>query len=167
MLTCSNQSEIIWHSGGTGGFRSYLGFNPKTERGIVILSNSTEDWPDELGMVLLDPDYKLPYIDKTLANNADYLNKFARSYEATLSKDLPTQDLQITVYGKLLASKLSGGECGMLYSESYGVFGVKGFPDGKVHFSFDEEGNVSKVQALLTNGTILWEAVPRSGNNNI
>ncbi len=166
MVTHSNDSEIIWHNGGTGGFRNYLGFNPKTQRGVVILSNSTEDWPDEFGMILLDPDYKRPIVDRTLANNPDYLNKFVGSYEATLPGDLPKQKLQISVFGKLLASYLSGGECGMLYPETYGVFGVKGFPDGKVYFSFDEEGNVSKIQALLSDGTILWEAVPEIEEEN-
>jgi hypothetical protein len=57
---------------------------------------------------------------------------------------------------------LSGGEVGMLYPESYGVFGVKGFPDGKVYFSFDEQKNVSKVEARLSStGMVLWEAIPR------
>ena len=162
MLSSSNDAELIWHNGGTGGFRSYLGFNPKTQKGVVILSNSTEDWPDELGLLLLDPDYKRPLVDKALANDSDYLNKFAGSYEATLPGDLPKQELQLAVFGKLLGSMLSGGEVGMLYPESYGVFGVKGFPDGKVYFSFDEQKNVSKVEARLSStGMVLWEAIPR------
>lgn len=54
MLSNSNASEIIWHNGGTGGFRSYLGFSPKMQRGVVILSNSTENWPDQFGLLMLD-----------------------------------------------------------------------------------------------------------------
>lgn len=49
ILSKSNDAKLIWHNGGTGGFRSYLGFNPKNQRGVVILLNSAEDWPDELG----------------------------------------------------------------------------------------------------------------------
>ena len=162
MLSTSNQAELVWHNGGTGGFRSYIGFNPKLQKGVVILSNSTEDWPDEFGLLVLDPDYKRPTVDKSLANNPEYLNLFAGSYTATLPGGLPDQELTITVFGKLLTSMLSGGEVGMLYPESRGVFGVKGFPDGKVYFSFDEQENISKVQArLLSNGLVLWEAVPR------
>lgn len=161
MLSNSNNAEMIWHNGGTGGFRNYLGFNPKTHRGIVILSNSTEDWPDELGLILLDPDYKRPIIDQSLANDLEYLNQFAGSYEVTLPGDVPKQELQISVFGKLLGSMLSGGEVGMLYPESYDVFGVKGFLDGKVHFRLDEQGNISKVEAsLVSSGMVLWEAVP-------
>jgi serine-type D-Ala-D-Ala carboxypeptidase/endopeptidase len=36
----TNNQEIIWHNGGTGGFRSFLGFNKDNKVGIVILSNS-------------------------------------------------------------------------------------------------------------------------------
>ena len=36
---------IVWHDGGTGGFRSYLGLCPKTGLGIVVLNNSSADLP--------------------------------------------------------------------------------------------------------------------------
>jgi CubicO group peptidase (beta-lactamase class C family) len=161
VLSKSNEAELIWHNGGTGGFRSYLGFNPETQKGVVILSNSTEgDW-DEFSLVILDPDYQRPIADKALANNPEYLNKFAGSYDIVFPEDLSNQQLQISVFGKLLASALSGGEVGMLYPESDGVFGVKGFPNGKVYFSFDNSGNISNVEAcLISNGTILWRAAP-------
>ncbi|PST83444.1 hypothetical protein C7T94_12840 [Pedobacter yulinensis] len=31
---------LVWHNGGTAGFRSFLGFNPSKATGIVVLSNS-------------------------------------------------------------------------------------------------------------------------------
>ncbi|QDU34418.1 Beta-lactamase [Poriferisphaera corsica] len=31
--------KIYWHNGGTGGYRSFIGFNPTTRKGIVLLSN--------------------------------------------------------------------------------------------------------------------------------
>ncbi|HVM50048.1 MAG TPA: serine hydrolase domain-containing protein [Candidatus Acidoferrum sp.] len=41
----SNQSHqmVIWHNGGTGGFRSYLGFTADGRVGVLVLSNSSED----------------------------------------------------------------------------------------------------------------------------
>jgi len=160
----SNETKIIMHNGGTGGFRAYLGFNPKMQKGVVILTNSTEDWPDEFGASILDPDYKKPLIDKSLAKDLEYLNKFVGSYDATVfvPQNLPDQNVQISLYGgKQLACSMSCGEVGMLYPEKFGVFGIKGFPEGKVHFTFDEQGNISKVQAFLSEGTIIWEAIPR------
>ncbi|MEO8549117.1 MAG: serine hydrolase domain-containing protein [Kofleriaceae bacterium] len=44
-----------WHNGGTGGFRSFVGFDPKTRRGIVILSSSAVSLVDHIALDL----YKL------------------------------------------------------------------------------------------------------------
>ena len=48
--------EIAWHNGGTGGFRSFLGYDPKARVGIVVLSNA--GGVDDIGFHLLNP--KLP-----------------------------------------------------------------------------------------------------------
>ncbi|MEO8842579.1 MAG: serine hydrolase domain-containing protein [Kofleriaceae bacterium] len=37
-----------WHNGGTGGFRSFVGFDPKTRRGVVILSSTAVSLVDHL-----------------------------------------------------------------------------------------------------------------------
>jgi D-alanyl-D-alanine-carboxypeptidase/D-alanyl-D-alanine-endopeptidase len=154
---------VIWHNGGTGGFRSYIGFNPQLQKGIVILTNSTEDWPDEMGNVVLNPEFQKPKVDRSLAKDPDYLNKFIGTYNVTVfgAPNLPPQTLEISLFGRQLASSMTCGEVGILYPESVGVFGIKGYPDGRVHFTFDEEGNVLKVEALLkSTGTVAWEAVP-------
>ncbi|NJM57565.1 MAG: serine hydrolase [Synechococcales cyanobacterium RU_4_20] len=52
ILNQKNQA-IICHSGGTGGFRSFIGFIKDKRRGIVVLSNSENDI-DDLGLHLLD-----------------------------------------------------------------------------------------------------------------
>ncbi len=47
--------DIIWHNGGTGGFRSFIGFRPKTHVGVVVLSNAfTITGVDDIGRDLLD-----------------------------------------------------------------------------------------------------------------
>ncbi|HEX8615185.1 MAG TPA: serine hydrolase [Telluria sp.] len=33
-------SHIVWHNGGTAGYRTYIGFDPDTQRGVVLMSNS-------------------------------------------------------------------------------------------------------------------------------
>ena len=56
----ANDGTIIWHNGGTGGYSSFLGFNSKTQKGVVILSNTSSDVPTELGFHIIDSDfYKL------------------------------------------------------------------------------------------------------------
>ena len=48
---------IIWHGGGTGGYRTLIAFDPGTRLGIVVLSNSATG-ADDIGFHLLDA--KLP-----------------------------------------------------------------------------------------------------------
>lgn len=52
-LSESSNLPVIWHSGGTGGFRSFIGFNKDAQIGVVILSNSANS-VDEMGFELLD-----------------------------------------------------------------------------------------------------------------
>ena len=48
--------QIAVHNGGTGGFRSYVGYEPKTRIGVVVLSNaSTVIGVDDIGIHLLNP----------------------------------------------------------------------------------------------------------------
>ncbi len=47
-----NYNRIIWHNGGTGGFRSYLGFINGKSKGVVILTNSATS-VDEIAIKIL------------------------------------------------------------------------------------------------------------------
>ncbi|HJX85055.1 MAG TPA: serine hydrolase domain-containing protein, partial [Candidatus Angelobacter sp.] len=38
--------QIIWHNGGTGGYHTFMGFDPRTRTGVVVLSNATNDIDD-------------------------------------------------------------------------------------------------------------------------
>jgi serine-type D-Ala-D-Ala carboxypeptidase/endopeptidase len=51
-----NDKEIVWHNGGTGGYRAYVGFDPEMRIGVVVLSNAcTSAGVDDIGRHLLDP----------------------------------------------------------------------------------------------------------------
>jgi serine-type D-Ala-D-Ala carboxypeptidase/endopeptidase len=45
---------IVWHNGGTGGFRSFAGFSKKSGLGVVVLSNTAVS-VDDIGVHLLNP----------------------------------------------------------------------------------------------------------------
>jgi CubicO group peptidase (beta-lactamase class C family) len=48
--------EVAWHSGGTGGFRSFVGCDLKAGTGVVVLSNaSTPGGVDDIAFHLLNP----------------------------------------------------------------------------------------------------------------
>ncbi len=54
----SGEKESIWHNGGTGGYRSFVGFNRGGNYGVVVLTNSTAG-ADDIGFHLLDSSYAL------------------------------------------------------------------------------------------------------------
>lgn len=48
-----NRTGWWWHNGGTGGFRSFVGFNPTRKTAIVLLANSTAQGLDGLDWKLI------------------------------------------------------------------------------------------------------------------
>jgi serine-type D-Ala-D-Ala carboxypeptidase/endopeptidase len=58
--------DVIWHNGGTGGYRSFAGFVNETGTGVVVLTNSTES-VDDIGFHLLNPESALRQIKPSIA----------------------------------------------------------------------------------------------------
>jgi len=59
--------DVVWHNGGTGGYRTFAGFVMETGTGVVVLTNSTTG-ADDIGFYLLNPDSKLQYTNPSFAN---------------------------------------------------------------------------------------------------
>jgi CubicO group peptidase (beta-lactamase class C family) len=60
-ITAGKNGDVIWHNGGTGGYRSFAGFVKETGVGVVVLTNSSEG-VDDIGFHLLNPDVPLTKI---------------------------------------------------------------------------------------------------------
>ncbi len=58
--------DVIWHNGGTGGYRAFAGFVKETGTGVVVLTNSTES-VDDIGFHLLNPDSPLRTVKPNVA----------------------------------------------------------------------------------------------------
>ena len=54
----NGKTQIIWHNGGTGGYRSFCGFIKDKKIGVVVLSNMNIG-ADDIGFYLLDNSYDL------------------------------------------------------------------------------------------------------------
>jgi D-alanyl-D-alanine-carboxypeptidase/D-alanyl-D-alanine-endopeptidase len=52
-------STIVWHGGATGGYRSYIGFDPQARVGVIVLSNVLMPLVDDIGPHLLNSKYPL------------------------------------------------------------------------------------------------------------
>ena len=51
--------SIVWHNGGTGGYRTFAGFDPAHRTGVVIMTNTTGEGADDIGMHLLNKNVPL------------------------------------------------------------------------------------------------------------
>jgi D-alanyl-D-alanine-carboxypeptidase/D-alanyl-D-alanine-endopeptidase len=45
--------DLIWHNGGTGGYRSFIGIIPDSKVGLVVLTNANSN-PDPIAMKALN-----------------------------------------------------------------------------------------------------------------
>ncbi len=75
---------IVWHNGGTAGFRSFLGIDQVHHRAIFVVANASLDAVDGLGFHSLDPTQPLPSPpgpDATVERNV--LAKYVGSYAFT------------------------------------------------------------------------------------
>ena len=50
--------KIIWHNGGTYGYRTFIGFDKENKKGVVVLSNSSVG-VDDIGLHLLESKYEI------------------------------------------------------------------------------------------------------------
>jgi serine-type D-Ala-D-Ala carboxypeptidase/endopeptidase len=114
---------IYWHNGGTGGYRTFMGYDPSANVGVVALSNtSTQFGVDDIGHHLLDSAYPLktfalPKEHKAIALDAKILEGFTGRYQLT-----PDAVLTVTRAGDHLYAQATG----------QGVFEI--FPEGPHEF---------------------------------
>jgi hypothetical protein len=106
------EAEIIWHNGGTGGYHSFAGFNPKTQLGAVVLSNSATNI-DDIGFHLLESRNPLSgrYAAKRKQHTAVQVDP--RIYEAYVGEYALNTDgfsIKISKEGKRLMTQCSGQE---------------------------------------------------------
>jgi len=61
IIQTKNGKSIVWHNGASPGYRTYIGFDPKSRAGVVVLSNCySPKLTDDIGRHLLDQSYPLP-----------------------------------------------------------------------------------------------------------
>jgi CubicO group peptidase (beta-lactamase class C family) len=80
-----NGDELVWHNGGTGGYRSFIGFSPRTKVGVVVLSNtSTVAGVDDIGLHVLDarlPTMQAPKPHTEIAVDPNLFDGYVGAYQ--------------------------------------------------------------------------------------
>jgi serine-type D-Ala-D-Ala carboxypeptidase/endopeptidase len=72
-------SGRLWHSGGSAGFRGFIGFDPKTKRGVVALASTSSPLLDRLGralFALFDEAPPRPWVAPNSAQLATYTGSY-------------------------------------------------------------------------------------------
>jgi D-alanyl-D-alanine-carboxypeptidase/D-alanyl-D-alanine-endopeptidase len=139
--------EIVWHNGGTGGYRSFIAFDARRRSGVVVLSNTfTNIGVDDIGMHLLNPATPLTApakVRKEVAVDPKLLDAYMGRYEIT-----PTFFLTITRDGDHLSAQATGQPKFELFAESDHDFFLKAV-DAQLTFQTDDKG--------VTTGLILHQ----------
>jgi serine-type D-Ala-D-Ala carboxypeptidase/endopeptidase len=100
-------TEIVWHNGGTGGYRSFAGFDPAKKAGVVVLCN-TSFGVDDLGCHALEPKwpvarFKPPVARTAIAVDEKILQVYVGEYELE-----PGVTVVVTLSGGKLHVKTPG-----------------------------------------------------------
>lgn len=140
IITADDGRELVWHNGGTGGYRSFIGFDPKNHTGVVVLSNMvTTEGVDDIGRHLLDP--ATPLVQATngqpqegpsgIAVDPKVLERYVGHYELA-----PRMIFSITRDGNHLYAQLSGQPKYEIFAESEKKFFYK-VVDAQITFEGD------------------------------
>jgi serine-type D-Ala-D-Ala carboxypeptidase/endopeptidase len=137
---------VVFHNGGTAGFRTFMGVNLKSRVGVVLLTNSAQD-NEDLARHVLAPSLPLAVtVRRTeIAVPRDVLAQYAGTYRIT-----PQFALTIAVGENGLTLQATGQPQFPLFAESRDKFFLKAV-DAQLEFSRDSTGAVSGV-VLVQNG---------------
>jgi CubicO group peptidase (beta-lactamase class C family) len=140
-----NGKEIVWHNGGTGGYRSFVGFDRQGGVGVVVLSNSfTMEGTDDIGLHLLDAGAPLwkpmsPDDHKEIHVDGSVLQGYVGDYALT-----PNFVISITRDGDQLYAQATRQGKNAIYPESQTEFFLK-VVDAQITFVTDAQGKATSL----------------------
>jgi serine-type D-Ala-D-Ala carboxypeptidase/endopeptidase len=137
---------IIWHNGGTGGFRTYIGINRRARTAVVLLNNSSQDHED-IARHMLVP--KVPLVAfvarREITLDPAVLDGYPGIYRLS-----PQLALTVSREGTALVVQPTGQPKFPLFAEARDRFFLKAV-DAQLEFTRDSTGTVSSV-TLVQNG---------------
>ena len=142
-------TEIIWHNGGTGGYRSFAGFDAAKKKGVVVLCN-TSLGVDDLGLHALEPRWSVarfrpPVEREAVAVDGNVLQGYVGVYALN-----PKYTITVTRSGGRLYIRETGRPMFEYLAESPSEF-FRSAGDDRVTFVKDPSGAVTRL-VLYQNG---------------
>jgi CubicO group peptidase (beta-lactamase class C family) len=139
----TNGKEIVWHNGGTGGYRSFMGFDPQARIGVVALSNtSTLVGVDDIGRHLLDANVPLapaPKLHKQVSVDSKIFEGYVGTYQLATN-----YIFTITRDGDHLFAQLTGQPKAEIFPEGQRDYFYKAV-DAQITFVTDDNGQATEL----------------------
>ncbi|MGA2183808.1 MAG: serine hydrolase [Bryobacteraceae bacterium] len=141
--------EIIWHNGGTGGYRSFVGFDPAAKKGVVILCNTFMD-NDDLGLHILDSRYPVARFSAArehvqIAVDPEVFKRYEGEYQLA-----PAFTIKVTRDGNRLLAQATNQPAFEIFAEKENEFFYK-VVDAQITFVVDSAGRTTHL-VLHQNG---------------
>jgi CubicO group peptidase (beta-lactamase class C family) len=130
--------KILWHNGGTAGFRTFIGFDPATSVAVVVLTNSGHG-ADDIGFHLINPGMPLaePPVERIEVKvPRGILDTYVGEYELT-----PDFTIVVTRKRRALYVQATGQEKSQVFAESETKFFYK-IVDAQISFVEDDSGAI-------------------------
>jgi D-alanyl-D-alanine-carboxypeptidase/D-alanyl-D-alanine-endopeptidase len=130
--------KVLWHNGGTAGFRTFVGFDPAKSVGVVVLTNSGYG-ADDIGFHLINPGMPLaePPVERIEVKVArSILDTYVGEYELT-----PDFTIVVTRKRRGLYVQATGQKKFQVFAESESKFFYK-VVDAQISFIEDDSGAI-------------------------
>jgi CubicO group peptidase (beta-lactamase class C family) len=141
--------DIVWHNGGTGGYRSFIGYTTRAGVGVVVLSNaSTTAGVDDIGLHVLDARFPVlprPTSHTQITVDPKVFDRYVGQYTVA-----PTFILTVTRDGDRLFVQATGQPKLELFAEGEKDYFLKAV-DAQVTFEVSGQGNAISL-VLHQNG---------------
>jgi len=134
---------VVWHNGGTGGYRTFIGFDQANNRGAIVLSNQSVS-PDDIGFHLLDQRAPLASPPSTKARTEIAVDPAVLETYVGVYQLAPTFAITITREGASLYGQATGQWRFPLFAEAPMEFFLKEV-DAQITFEKDPAGKVTRL----------------------
>ena len=135
--------KLILHDGGTGGYHTFIGFDKKQHKGVVVLSNASNDI-DDIGLHLLENQYPLARIDPPREHKAIKIDP--KLFDAYVGEYQFSPDIifKFSREGDKFFVQATGAEKFEIFPETENEF-FNGSMDAQATFVKDGKGQVTHI----------------------
>jgi CubicO group peptidase (beta-lactamase class C family) len=147
IITNQGDDKVVWHNGGTGGYRTFAGFDPDRGVGVVVLTNSSHG-ADDIGLHLINAN--IPLTPATAEHteievSAEIIETYVGDYALA-----PNFIVKVRTEDGALFAQATNQPNIQIYPESENEFFYK-VVDAQITFEKDDSGNVTGL-TLHQNG---------------